>query len=311
MSKITTPVAALMLTGLFSLAGCSREIDMRQTHIEQGLIYKKDASDPFTGTLTNVDVIEVGKRYAAQYGAWEGSCNVPVKDGQFDGTAVCKDAKGKQIGEFAYSKGQIDGVLKMWASDSGNLMMSSTIHGGEPDGVEERYNPKTGKIISRINYQAGKKAGEEKRWDITGETLLTDLVWENGKQTGVSRSGEREEHYKGGVPDGVWKSCELNREIPMERLKPNYDKAQAYNALAEKLGGTYFLPALVDGPSGVVCKEAVYQNGIKQAAAVSSTVQGTGDACLDSKIAAFRKENGEDVPINHDVIQEWESGCKK
>lgn len=301
----------LLLAGLMALQGCSREIDVRQSHVEQGLIYKKDASDPFTGKLTNVDIIQVGKRYAAQYGAWEGGCTVPVQAGLFDGVAECKDTKGKKVGEFTYSKGQQDGVQKMWASDSGNLMLSMTVRGGANDGIEERFNPKTGKIISRINYEAGKPVGEEKRWDITGETLLTDLTWQGGVKTGVYRYGEREEHYKSGARDGVWKTCQLNREIPMERLKPNYEKAQAYYALAEKLGGTYFLPALVDDQSGVICTEEVYKDGAKQAAPVTNAAPGSGDACFDAKVAAFHKENGEDAPIMNDVMQEWEAGCKK
>ncbi|MYM88437.1 hypothetical protein GTP91_14805 [Rugamonas sp. FT82W] len=315
MSHTTTAAQAaaklLLLAGLMALQGCSREIDVRLSHVEQGLVYKKDASDPFTGKLTNVDIIQVGKRYAAQYGAWEGGCTVPVQAGLFDGVAECTDAKGKKVGEFTYSKGQQDGAQKMWASDSGNLMLSMTVRGGVPDGIEERYNPKTGKIISHINYEAGKPVGEEKRWDITGETLLTDLTWQNGGQTGVYRYSEREEHYKVGVRDGIWKMCQLNRSIAPERLKANYEKAQTYYALAEKLGGTYFLPALVDDPSGVECTETVYVDGVKQAIAVANTPSGSGDSCLDTKIAAFRKENGEDVPINHSVIEEWEAGCKK
>lgn len=301
----------LILAGLVSLQGCSSEVDVRQSHVEQGLIYKKDASDPFTGKLTNVDITEVGKGYLAQYGTWEGACTVPVRDGRFDGIAECKNSKNKKVGEFTYHQGQQDGTQKMWASDSGNLMFAVTLRNGVAEGVEERYNPKTGKIISRINFEAGKKAGEEKRWDITGETLLTDLTWQQGAQTGVYRYGEREEHYKAGARDGIWRTCQLNREISMERLKPNYEKAQVYYALAEKLGGTYFLPALVDEPSGVECTEVVYKDGVEKIVIVADSTPSSGNPCLDAKIAVFRKANGEEVPIINDVIQEWEASCKE
>lgn len=288
------------------------KIDARQVHAEQGLIYKKDASDPFTGTLTNVGSTQVARDYGIQFMPFDGNCTVPVKDGMFDGLVDCKDAKGKKIAEIAYSNGHQDGVFKMWAPDTDNLTLSMSVRGGFADGLMERYNPKSGKIISRVNYIAGKKVGEEKQWDITGENLLTDLTWDNGVQTGVSRYGEREEHYKAGVRDGIWKMCELNRSIPMERLQPNYEKARLYNAMAEQIGGTYFLPALVDSPSGVECTEVVYKDGVKQAAPSAAVpLSSTLDSCLDAKITAFHKANGDDAPIMNDVIQEWEAGCKK
>lgn len=195
-------------------------------------------------------------------------------------------------------------------------MLSVNIRNGDVDGTMERYNPKTGKIISRVAYSAGKKSGEEKLWDIQGETLLTDLTWDNGMQTGVYRYGDREEHYKAGVRDGVWKMCPLNRTISSERLQANYNKAQAYYGMAERLGGTYFLPALVDSASGVECTEVVYRDGVEQkdggdkVAVVRPGSESSADACLSTKIAAFHKENGDDAPIAADVIQEWETGYK-
>lgn len=311
-STLATATKLLLLGGLVSLQGCSREIDARQAHVEQGLIYKKDASDPFTGTLTNVDITQVGKRYITQYGTWEGNCTVPVKDGLFDGVAKCKNAKGNQVGEFAYSNGKIEGQVKVWAGASGNLALSTTVKDGVDDGVEERYNPKSGKIISRITYRAGQKAGEEKRWDITGETLLIDLVWENGRKTGVSRSGAYEEHYVAGIPDGTWKTCELSPAVTGEKRNAYFTKAQLYPAMAQQLGGAYSNTTMVEGPADLVCKEKVYRNGVEQAETASAVDSSAPDsACFDAKVAAFHKEHGNDAPIMNDVIQEWEAECKK
>lgn len=308
----STTSKLFLLAGLIALQGCSQEMDARQAHVEQGLIYKKDASDPFTGTLTNVGPKEIGREYGGNLLPFDGGCIVPVKKGLFDGMVSCKNSKGKKIAEVNYSEGHQDGALKVWAPDTDNLMLSMTVRSAVPDGLMERYNPKSGKIISRVDYAAGKKSGQEKQWDITGETLLTDLAWENGVQTGVYRYGENEEHYKAGLRDGVWKMCQLNRSAPPERLQANYQKAQAYSALADRLGGTYFLPALVDSPSGVECIETVYKDDVKQSASMAAVAPGSApDACLNSKIAAFRKENGEEAPIKDDVIQEWKADCYK
>lgn len=309
-SKRLRNVVLLCLSGLL-LQGCHQEIDARQAHLEQGLIYKKDASDPFTGTLVNVGPNELGREYGAQFLPFEGSCSVPVKDGLFNGVAICKNAQAKKIAEVTYGEGHQNGPLKVWAPNTDNLTLSLTVRNGVVDGMMERYNPKTGKMISRVEYSAGRQAGEEKLWDITGETLLTDLTWENGMQTGVYRTGGREEYYKAGARDGVWKSCQLNRSVSPERLETNFHKAQAYATMAMQLGGTYFLPALVDSPSGVECTETVYKEGREQTVAASSAADTSGDACLDAKIAAFHKENGDDAPVMNDVIEEWKGQCRK
>ena len=105
---------------------------------------------------------------------------------------------------------------------------------------------------------------------------------------------------------------QLNRSISHERLQANYDKAEAYDAIVERLGGTYFLPALVDTPSGAECTEVIYKDGIEQPTAAVSAETGTSvDACLDAKVAAFHKESGDDAPIVHDVIEEWKAVCRK
>ena len=35
------------------------------------------------------------------------------------------------------------------------------------------------------------------------------------------------------------------------------------------------------------------------------------DDCINKKIVAFRKENGEYSLIKYDVLEEWETDCKK
>jgi antitoxin component YwqK of YwqJK toxin-antitoxin module len=312
LAPVNVSAEVLLVAALLTLQGCSKELDARQVHVEQGLIYKKDASDPFTGTLTNVGPNQVGREYGAQFLPFEGNCSVLVRDGLFDGTANCKNAKGKKVAEVTYSQGHQNGALKVWAPDTDNLMLSMTVRGSIVDGVTERFNPKTGKIISRVAYSAGQKSGEEKLWDITGDTLLTDLNWKNGTKTGVYRYGAKEEHYKAGVRDGLWKTCQLNNSISRERFQANYHKAEAYDAMAERLGGTYFLPALVDSPSSVECTEVIYKDGIEQiTTAASAGVSTSVDACLDAKVTAFHKEHGNDAPIIHDLIEEWQATCRK
>ena len=295
--------AALLCLASALLQGCSQKIDARQVHVEQGLIYKKDASDPFTGKLINLGIAQLGQADGFQLLPSEGSCTVTVKDGVLDGSASCENANGKKVAEVAYSQGRQDGKLKVWEPDTGKLILDMTFRGGLADGLMERYSPQSGKVISHVNFEAGKKVGDEKHWDITGETLLTEMNWQNGAPTGVYRFGGQEEHYKSGKLDGIKKFCTWTG--PREKLYASQNPALKY-------GGTFYIPAITDQPTDFSCTETVYKDGVEQSTAVaSSTSASQPDACLNSKIAAFRKENGEEAPIIDDVIQEWKAGCNK
>jgi antitoxin component YwqK of YwqJK toxin-antitoxin module len=296
----------LLLAGLLALQGCSQEIDARQARVDQGLIYKQGASDPFSGTLTNVGPAEIGKEYGSKLLPPVGSCTVPVKNGLIDGTVTCKGGDGKKTAEVEYSQGHQDGKFKAWSATSGVLTASATVRMGVVDGVLELFNPDTGKLITHLEIKAGKKEGKEQQWDFTGEALLTDLNWSNGKQTGVFRSGGTEEHYKNGSLDGIKKECGFLAEAGQSARQGEYARK------AFEQGGTYFIPQLADNPNQVQCREFNYADGVEQFAPTVVTVSSsTQDACVDAKIAAFHKENGDDALIVSDMLQEWKASCKK
>lgn len=67
-------------------------------------------------------------------------------------------------------------------------------------------------------------------------------------------------------------------------------------------------------------REVVYKNGQvvsdsretgKLAAGNDSASNPAVDKCVDAKIAAFRKSQGPDTPLNNDVLQEWTGECSK
>jgi len=304
-SATNTAAKLFLLAGALALQGCSQKIDARQARVDQGLIYKKDASDPFSGTLTNVGPAEIGKGYGSKLLPPVGNCTVPVKNGLFDGTVTCQGADGKKTAEVEYSQGHQDGKFKAWSATSGVLTASATVRMGVADGLLELFNPDTGKLITHLELQAGKKDGQEKQWDFTGDVLLTDLRWSNGQQTGVFRSGGTEEHYKNGVLDGIKKECGFLAEAGQSA------KQHEFARKAFEQGGTYFIPQLADNPNQIQCREFNYVDGTLQSTPPAEVSNSTLDACLDTKIAAFRKENGEEAPIIDDVIQEWKASCKE
>lgn len=228
-----------------------------------------------------------------------------------------------------------NGVEKIMDSKTGNLQHQIEWKNGVQDGVEEIYNPVTKKLIAQINVANGKKTGSEKRWNadgsmllinlnwadgkatgfekqvnVAGDKLLTDLVWTDGKATGFQTVGTLgtnydEYHIKDGAFDGVHKTY----------LASHYANAmflyKAENYKEGKLDGL----TQEFGEDGKVVAEIRYKDGVAlpgnsgQSSFSTNAGGAKSEACLDSKIAKFRKEQGADALISNDVITEWKGAC--
>lgn len=288
---------ALMMAAL-ALQACSQKIDARQAQRKQGLIYKMNADDPFTGTLVNFQPNELGVPV-------HGACEVHLKDGLLDGVASCVYDNGAKFLEIEYASGKYNGEFKLWHGETKKMIAKTNWKNGVKDGGEEHYNPKTGKILSRTNWSGNALVGEQKVWDVTGETLLTDLTWKDGKKTGYSKYDEDERNYKDGEMDGVQRQCKWNGD---------YQIQAAHQALAQSLGGGFFVPMIAKSKSDFTCTEETYKDGAK-VGGENTVAAGAGhesaDVCFGKKFAAFRKEKGDDVPITDDAMQEWTDECRK
>ena len=77
------------------LQGCGEEIDYRQTETINGLLYKLNYKEPFSGKVTNfpmniLDIMNIG------------SCDMQIKKGLLDGTLTCNSNNGVKIAEIEY-----------------------------------------------------------------------------------------------------------------------------------------------------------------------------------------------------------------
>jgi antitoxin component YwqK of YwqJK toxin-antitoxin module len=293
-NKLMTSAVACAL--LLSLQGCGEKIDGRQVNLNQGLIYKINSDNPFTGKITNYSPSALGFMV-------HGSCEVQVKDGILEGPAKCATEQGNKLVELAYKNGKQDGEVNVW-NEAGKLRVKFNVVSGVKDGLEEYYNSETGKTIRQTSWSQGSKEGSEKVWDRTGETILTNLMWKDGKQTGYAKTGERENNYKNGDYDGVQRNYSL--------IDGDYDSQKKYMtefAAAQQNNADYFIGLLGSGKYKV--REEIYSNGQKtQQPPQIETASTPIDACLDAKIAGFHKEKGEDAVISNDMIEEWRNGCK-
>lgn len=262
------------------LGGCAESIDARQTQVVNGLIYKRNADDPFTGTLKNYQ----GLRLVP--GCVE-SAEVSVKDGLLDGKATCT-FRGKKSAELGFKEGKKHG--------------------------EWRTFDDKGEVYARVGWSNDRKDGVEKIYGVNHlnpPEPLVDLIWKNGKQTGTVsdndvfivfryRDGQREGEQLGySVHDGA--ALYLFR-------RESYAEGRLH-------GLTKIL-----NPQGQVIREEIYKDGDlvsskevgqakppqAQANAAVLNVQG----CVDTRIVAFRVQHGEDEVITADQLGEWEAECR-
>jgi antitoxin component YwqK of YwqJK toxin-antitoxin module len=229
------------------LQGCSKSIDARQSTTINGLVYKINDSDPFTGTLTNYPISIAGVLAL-------GSCEIKVKDGLADGLTTCKSTAGVKLSDTNFQAGRKDGTERKWDARTEKLISEVEWKDGQLDGLSQQFNPDSGSTVSKTHWSGNKKDGRQQAWDASGQTLLVDLNWEDGKQTGFSRVDGREQSYKDGLFDGV------------QRLN-----------LLKSSGGTYYLAyehsykdGKLDGVSqdwdeaGHLLSKKVYADGIVQ-----------------------------------------------
>lgn len=230
-----------------------------------------------------------------------------------------------------------NGIEKIVDPKTGNLQHKIEWKNGVQDGVEEIYNTSTNKLIAEIHVTNGKKEGTEKRWSDDGSTLLVDLNWVDGKATGFEKKVDSVTQKT--IVDLVWKDGKATGFQTVGatgELSIGYDEYQLkdgqFDGVHKQYLSRHFAPyglflskveiykaGKLDGPvqefseDGKVVAETNFKNGVETNAQSASSAMkennSSSEACLDSKIADFRKEQGNDAMISNDMINEWKAAC--
>lgn len=186
-------LASISLTGCFT-----EEIDARQTHEIQGLLYKINADDPFTGRVLNYP-ISVLDMFTV------GSCTVEVKKGLPHGQMQCSNNSGVLVATGEFKQGKRDGKEEKFDPKTGSKTAVNHWSNGLQDGEQEQFNPLNGERILQVNYKAGKKEGRERAWNKEGNETIADLEWKNGLQSGFDNRGTQHRTYLNGKLHGPQK----------------------------------------------------------------------------------------------------------
>ncbi|MFO1349113.1 MAG: hypothetical protein U1F12_11105 [Pseudomonadales bacterium] len=245
----------LVVIGLF---GCGKEVDYREIQSVNGLMYKLNDSDPYTGIIKDdpllmSEIYEDSFTYKAILDVQSGSiCTSEVVHGKYDGKKVCQ-LKGNKVAEIEYKNGLLNGVRKLWSDKNGKLIFETSLKDGKKDGENVVFNPETGEKAVVENYAAGKLHGQQKIFmanEIKNPILLklfapdeviSDLDWKDGKKTGktstfltagieekdggksgfVGKGTIIEENWKAGLLDGSKKVYLFSADNPKDRTLRN------------------------------------------------------------------------------------------
>jgi antitoxin component YwqK of YwqJK toxin-antitoxin module len=200
-----------------NLAGCfSEEIDARQTHEIQGLLYKIHAEDPFTGRVLNYPISVLGLFNV-------GTCAADFKKGLPDGEMRCSDNAGTLIASGEFKAGKRDGKEEKFDAKTGKKTAVGHWKNGLQDGVQEQFNPQNGERVLEVHYSAGKKQGRERAWDNQGDQLIAELEWDNGLQSGFDNRGTQHRTYLDGKQHGPQKEYSIDGSRFYVAREENYD----------------------------------------------------------------------------------------
>lgn len=163
------PLAAVLLL----LSGCNKEeISNRQLESYNGLSYKYQEKEPFTGVITDYPMNFLGVMSV-------GSCRLEMEKGLPSGSFDCHNNAGKKIASGNTLAGKLDGVLKVWHPSNDQLVSQSEFSSGRKNGEFTEYDPASGQLIKQVNYVNDQLVGKYQEWLPNGD-LLTDLTFKNG-----------------------------------------------------------------------------------------------------------------------------------
>lgn len=154
------------------------EVDYRQMEEYQGLMYKVGMNDPFTGIITNQPMPNF-------MGQTVGSCRIEIHDGLPDGTSTCFNNHNVKVSETQFSKGQKNGVEKIWDPTTQHLVKEHHWTYNRRDGLQKEYDGKTGKPVIEFELVNGKKSGLQKSWvTLDNQSFFIKAHYTNGIKSG-------------------------------------------------------------------------------------------------------------------------------
>lgn len=224
---------------------------------------------------------------------------LPVKNG----VENLRDSAGKLERKLLWKNGKLDGEQVFYYPENGNIRGTQMVVNGVKSGPEKGWGKDGKNLLIDLNWVDGKASGFQKGVDDDGK-LITDLVFKDGKSTGVQTVTQSYFYDQYTFKDGLLHGSH-RRFSNMSGSKHQIELEENY--VNGKLDGVVRIYS-----NGNVDREKFYKDGeeVSKVNNLANTQEDT-NACVTKKIDAFRKGNGEEAPINNDVLEEWTQACTK
>jgi len=267
----------------------------------------------------------------------QGSSEKPQMEGAFksgglSGKFTIRDARtDKVVTEATFEDGALDGTLKRWDSSTGTKTLEQTISRNLAQGAFKMWDKDTGKLIVDGRFVEGKPDGEFRKFDPQGNELERSN-YSKGVLNGPSRKSDASgaELENGAYSENVFTGMRLRRiatddgsiidQVPVKVVNdiivetPDAQKrisaAEDLRAcVTRKLGDFHFKSA----PALEHCRALSKQQPVDQMAAVEedrADFPEESNECTTAWEDAFRKERGEEAPINFAMAWEFVDNCR-
>ena len=183
LKKLLTVLCLIVVSSL----SFSETIQQHQLVEKDGLVYKKDSTQPFTGSIMDVyDNFQIMGTGTYKDGKREGMWISFWKNGNIQGEGKFKDGKPNGLSESFYENGQ--------------LKERKTYKEGKEEGLVEQFN-ENGQLEYKGNYKNGEQHGLSEWFDKNGQ-LEYRGNYKNGEQEGLHETFRDDGQYERRIING-------------------------------------------------------------------------------------------------------------
>lgn len=229
------------------------------------------------------------------------------EDGALDGTLIRWDGgTGKKVLEQAISRNVAHGKYKAWDKETGKLVLEGHFVEGKPDGEFRKFDAQ-GNELERSNYSMGALDGPSRKSDASGAELENGVYREN-LFTGMRL--RRITTDDGTIIDQVPVKVVNNIIVETPDAQKRISAAEDLNYCVRSKWRDFNYKS---APALEHCRASSKQQPVDQMAAVEEDRGGFPDEsneCTTAWEDAFRKERGEEAPINFAMAWEFVDNCR-
>ncbi|CAJ3526657.1 toxin-antitoxin system YwqK family antitoxin [Burkholderia pseudomallei] len=291
-----------------------------------------------TGKLTSIalaDSLPAAERNAQSFLGTSGAaallsdalCDVQVSDGVPDGKAICKAPQSNLVRiDMSFKHGALDGSFTLSGGQDNGQLMEVTFRNGQPDGTQKVYSWTNHKLVHTFPWNSGVPSGTEEAFDANTGAVVKRATFIDGKYEGevihYAPDGKRitlSATYARGKLNGPYKEWDSSGAVLADKTYSNgmevgsdgSDFGSCLNewddAYRATPGHRAFPPTELEQQWKTSCRAGRHPSGPNSDLPNSTA---SASSCVDARIAAYRRENGDDALVTTDQLGEWEAGCR-